>query len=255
MAGLQPVKYGGGLLSVTVPPNDRDDRLRLGVMVTDDILTLFQSRLAPKDLALWGKKDSEEPWTATDRKRIFGAYDKTIIERAQTIGWRVYLSPLVQNRMAQWHNGCEHGPHRLKQLGDAVALAARVARGDAKLPVSEVEWKQFKAQGVDDLRRIFKKFRKAFNQRRTPPNYQEACKWLLETVDGSPRAFPVLSGEMGSLFRYFEYAKQEDDGFIGRLVLGDLKPGALFDEWGAWGRNLNPDTFRQSISVLPSKNL
>ncbi len=173
-------------------------------------------------------------------KRIFGAFDKTIIERAQTLGWRVCLSPFVLQRMAKWHGGYEHGLDRIEQLGQAVALAARVAHRQAKLPITEPEWKETKPEAINELRRLFKQYRRVFNQRRSAPSYQEACDWLRQTVEGSPNTFPFLSVNLDSLFRYFEHVAQEDDTIPGRVALGDLRPGKLFDECGAWGRNLSP---------------
>lgn len=252
LSGLQTLKYSCGPMAVTSPPKDYEDRLRLGVMVSDDIISLFESRLAPKDHALWHQRDSQERWTKADEKKILGAFDKTIIERAQTLGWRVYLSPFVLERMAKWQDGHEHGLDRIERLGQAVLLAARVACGQAKLPITEPEWRKFKPQVINELRRLFKQYRHVFNQHRSAPSYKEACEWLRQTVEGSPNAFPFLLLNLTSLFRYFGHAAQEDDAISKQVTLGDLRPGKLFDEWGAWGRNLSPDTFRQSISGLPS---
>ncbi len=248
----QGVEAGFNLLAVTSIPTDPEARRALGTMITQHIGSFFDSTLTRADRALWRRDECDERWPEPTKKRIWGALDKTIVGRAETLGWLIYLSPLVQKRMAQWHWEHERGPERFEQLGQAVVLAARVARGDAKLPISEPGLKQAKAQGVSELRRLLKQSKKDFNQRRTPPSYQEVCEWFRTRLEASPRAFPFLKLNTFSLLQYFEHAKQKENGFAKRLALGEIRPGALFDDWGAWSRNLNRDTFRQSISRLPS---
>jgi hypothetical protein len=74
-------------LAMPPPPDDPLAQLKFGATMTDEVRDLFERRLALKDLTLW---NSEEPLTLADSKRIYGLLDKTIIELAQTFGWRIY---------------------------------------------------------------------------------------------------------------------------------------------------------------------
>jgi hypothetical protein len=234
-------------LAVTAPPDDSLDLLVFGATVTAELQSLFERRLAPEDLTLW---HSEGPWTPAASKRIFALLDKMIIELAQTFGWRIYLSETVLREMARWHDRTD-GPHLIKQLGEAVHLAALVAHGKAKLPVTDRELRAIKPQAVDELRRLLKQSRKTFSQRRTQPSDQEVCELFRRAVEASPRAFPFWSLNIESLLQYFERAGD----LVQRMALGDVRPAGLFDEWGADAHNLSPVTFRQSISKLPAQKL
>jgi hypothetical protein len=239
---------GFNLLAIDTVPSDPEDRLRLAGAVTRDIRRLFEGRLAPEDLALWCQDEPETDWTEPEKRRLLGMLDLVIIERAETLGWRVYLSPLVLRQMAEWHDKYKHGPQRLKELGKAVARAARVARGEDKLPISEPEWKQNKEQAKNELQRLFNQYRAVFRPLQARPSYQDACEWLRSAVEDSKESFPLLRVNMNSLFKYFEHAGKEDITFVKRLLLGNIRPASLFDEWAAWGRNLDTEFFRQSVS-------
>jgi hypothetical protein len=239
-------------LAVTTLPDDALERLVFGASVTAELQSLFERRLAPEDLNLWR---SEEPLMPAASRRILGLLDKTIIELAQTFGWRIYLSETVQQQMARWHD-TKGGPHLIKQIGEAVHLAALVAQGQAKLPVTDPELRVIKPQAVGELRRILKRSRNFFNQYRTRrPSDQEVCEWLRKTVEASPQAFPFWSLNIDSLLQYFERAQKRGEALVQRMVLGHVRPASLFDEWGADVHNLSPETFRQRISNLPASKL
>lgn len=239
----------------TIPDNG-DARRDVGMRVTERIIDFVFGRLSPEDRTLWrefvGQEECwPERWPEPSRKRIVGVLDKTIIEQAQTLGWRICLSSIVIQRMAQWHHGHEHGPELLRQLGEAVVLASKVVRGGGgdRLPVSGPEMKPTKAQGVAELRQLFRQCKRAFNQERTKPGYQKVCDWVRATIEGSPKTFPFLLRNSTSLFRYFDGHKH----VVARLAIGDIRPATFFNEWGAWGFNLSPVTFEQAVSRLPSQ--
>lgn len=239
--------------AVEMVPSDPVVAARLVKFITLDILALFERRLTADDRAMY-RPGEEKSWSDPSRvTKIQGTLDQVIIEKAQILGWRVYLSPLVLNRMAKWSHSGDRGIQRLQQLGQAVTFAARVEHGEAKLPITAAEWREHKKRGVDELRRLFKQFHANFNHRRRAPSYQDACDWIATTIRGSPGAFPLLRVNLTSLSRFFEVA--EDPTFRRRLVLCEIRPAALFDEWVALSRNLSPETFRQSVSNLPASKL
>src|SRR6266852_7748255 len=102
-------------LAVMAPPDDPLDRLVFGASVNAELRSLFERRLAPKDLALW---HSEGLASA----KICAQFDKTILEFAQTFGWRIYLSEAVVQQIAKWHDRGEAGLDLIKKLGEAVHL-------------------------------------------------------------------------------------------------------------------------------------
>lgn len=231
-------------LAVMTPPEDALERRVFGATVTAELESLFRRRLSAREVALC---DSGEAWTL----KMLCLLDKMIVELAQTFGWRIYESELVRKQMARWHNTRDK-LHLIKQLGDAVYLAASVAHGRGKLPVRDPELKVLKPQAVGELRRLLKQSRNHFNQYRTLPSGQEVCKLFRRTVESSQDAYPFWSRNIDSLLQYFERA----DTLVRRIALGDVRPGALFDEWGADIHNLkSPEIFRQSVSNLPASKL
>ena len=236
-------------LAVMTMPDDLAARLAFGAKVTAELQDCFRHKLTPEDLAIW---DSEKPWSSIVTKKISDLWNDTIIEFAQTYGWRVYLSRDVLEQIAHWHDRHEDGLNCIRRLGEAVYLAAQVAHGENTLPVTNPELRAIKPQAVNELRRLLKQSRKAFNQRRTPWSDQEVCKWLRNTVEASPKAFPFWSVNIPSLLQYFERAKKRDGALLQRIALGNVGPASLFDEWGADVHNLSTHTFRVYVSRLPA---
>jgi hypothetical protein len=241
-------RSGASSLAVMAPPNDIAARLAFGAEVTVELRGWFERRLTPEDRAVW---HSERPWSSAASKKISDLWNQTIIEFAQIYGWRVYLSMDVVEQMAHWHERHEDGLNCIKRLGEAVCLATAVAHGKAKLPVTDPQLRAIKPQAVDELRRLLKQCRSFFNQRRTGPSDQDVCEWFHTTVEASPNAFPFWLLNIESLLQYFGRA----DNLVRRMILGDVRPAGLFDEWGADVHNLSPVTFRQSVSKLPAQKL
>jgi hypothetical protein len=241
----------GGLLAMKELPADREKLTELGIHITNDIASFVSGRLSAEDRALWLQPDEEGVWTDASTRRIWGVFDHVVIERAEsTYTGFIYLSSVVQMRMSQWNLDPEQGFKRIEELHRAVERGNRLRLGEGKLPITEREWKANKRQAVGELRRLFKQFRSVFDQQRTAPTYEEAREWLQKTVRESTVRFGFLSRNMDSLFSYIEQAAAEDGSIKKYLRMGQLKPGQLFDNWGAHGRNLSPQNFRQSISSL-----
>jgi len=221
------------------PPEDPLDLRAFGASVTFELQSLFERRLVPGDLAIY---HSDKPWTPKMR----GLLDKMIIELAQTFGWRIYLSELVQRQIARWHNSKEK-LHLIKQLGEAVYLAAQVAHEEAQLPVTDPELRALKPQAVSELRRLLRQSRAVFNQyRNRRPSDQEVREWFRKTIKTSPKSFPFWSRNIPSLLQYAERRAR-----VQQIALGGIPPARLFDEWGADIYHLSPKTFRRSVSGLP----
>jgi hypothetical protein len=243
----QPTQSSAHPLAMMTLPDDPDERRMFGARVAAEFQSWFEGRLTPEDLALY---HSEGPWS----KKISGLFDKTIIDFAQTFGWRVYLSEVVQNQMARWHDAGR--VHLIKQLGEAVTLAAKVAHGRASLPITDPELKVNKQHAVDELRRLLKQSQRVFKQYRTRPNDQKVSEWLRKTIEASPQAFPFWqSPNIDSLLQYLRDQKRGST-FFRKIALGEaVQPASLFDEWGADLHNLSPVTFRQKVSELPASKL
>jgi hypothetical protein len=144
-------------------------------------------------------------------------------------------------RICHWNLDPVGGFKCIEALHRAVERGNRVRLGTDKLPITEPEWTANKREGVAELRRAFKQYRRVFNQSRVAPTYQEACDWFRKTVHKSD-SFPFLSMNVDSLFGYLDDAAIEDPTIKGRFTLGTLKAADLFHAWAI--------TFRQSISNL-----
>lgn len=241
----------GELLAMNKLPESRRELDALGNHIANDMLAFVARRLSPEDCERWIHMDAHVTWDADSDRRIWRTFDCVIIERAEsTYGPSIFLSPFVRMRYTQWSFDPEYGSRCIEELHRAIERGNRVRLGKDKLPITEPEWRATKSEAVAELRRIFKLYRRSFNQRNTAPTYEETYDWYRKTVLGSP-SFPFLSGNLASMFNYIGYAESNGENVKYRFRLGLLKPGEFFDNWGAYSRNLSPQNFRQSIASLP----
>jgi hypothetical protein len=246
-------------------PQDPQTRSAFGFAVSMDIESFFEPRLTLEDLALWKNARCTEPHcinskhpheSLSDCHRLYSKFDDTIMERAQTLGPRVYLSAVVLDRMFVWEHDSVYGLARLGQIGDAVKLAYKVRHGQDNYRAKslESEWKPAKALGVGELKRLLRQRReyRRVNRRHREATYQDTCDWLCKTVEDSPQEFPYLRLNRESLSRYLKQV-EEGDALRQRIVLSHVKPGELFDAWAAWSINMSRETFRRAVSLTPQK--
>jgi hypothetical protein len=244
-------KHFGALLAMKELPS-REQLEALGAHISNDICSFVSERLSREDRALWIQgDDTQSHWPEASMRRIWNTIDHVIIERAEsTYCGLVYVSSYARMRICHWNLDPEYGFRSLEALHRAVERGNRVRLGKDKLPIAEMEWRANKKKGVGELRRLFKQLKFVFGNRRNAPTFEEVWDWAERAMLESAASFEFLPGNLRSLRSYIEYAATQDESIKARFVLGQLRPGQLFDDWGAHSRNLTPKNFSQSIARL-----
>lgn len=243
---------GIGALSVLELSADEEERRRLRHLVEEDLEQHVRARFSPKDFAMWDARETGK-WSGADRRRIWGAFDYVIIERAQTLGWRIFESVWVRSRIQHWQDGGRDGVSRLRKLFRSVELSAGVSRGTAKLPITERErtaWRNAKKRAVAELRIVFRQHKNEFNQKRRTPTPPEMREWFRSALAESTRPFQFLGRNRESFLRYLDYAQKHDGVLYRQVLLSEATPAAFFDSWAAWSRNLSAESLRQALAKV-----
>lgn len=230
------------------PDLDPEEQGKLGAHIGNEWNKLVGLRLSPEDRSFW-IQNAEGAWPEATRRRISATIDRTLVDLAPYFGTAIYMSRSVQQRLRQWEEEGKRGIERVKKLNRAVenGLSARYS-GKVKLSVTDPELKANKNQAVQELTHLFKLRKRFLGMNDIKVDYKEARAWYRKVVHTSDQ-FYLLQGQMLALFDFVEMAAphlKED------FIAGKIKaPANLFDQWGAWRRNLDPETFRQQVSRLP----
>jgi len=234
-------------ISVVAVPLDSEERRLLGALVDEDIRKAVRGRLSQADFAMWQAGQAEK-WSSADKKRILGTVDYVIVERSQTLTWRIFASPVALYRIQRW---CDRGAAHLKKLFRAVELGSSVARGKAKLPIAgreRQEWRDTKKRAVSELRVLFRRHKTEFNQKRQIPSHKTIRDWFQNATEHEP--FRLLQANQTSFLRYLDYTQKHDSALHTRILLSEAAPATFFDSWAAWSRNLSPESLRQAIAKV-----
>lgn len=180
--------------------------------------------------------------------RIFAAVDKVILERAPTLGWRLFFSPMVTDRLAQWFDSEPNGPVLFEKLGKALTLGALVGQRKAKLPVSPWirEFKQKTLRELRTLQGLLRTMASSKPSRTTAKDWRDA---VAENVHRHERPFPQLLVNWTA----FQNVLKFDPETFKCFCFGDLTPGLFVDQWIAWEHNRETESMRQAISNVHSR--
>jgi hypothetical protein len=178
---------------------------------------------------------------------LFQMLDSIILHQAQTLGWRIELSKLVQFRKSEWDLDPE-GPEKHKKFGLAVARSARIMQRKELPPIEDPDQRLVKQETVEELRLILKRLRAQFVLRRKGPTQKEVHGLFSEMVSDSPKSFPHLGANLERWLKFFG----EKSNVLSSLFMGGerTKPAMLYDEFLSWATGWNPDSLRQTISRL-----
>ena len=108
----------------------------LGTLITKELVDIWQSILSEAE-----RHDFPQQLTATSVEKL----DALILKQAETLGWRLGLSPLVQFRFSNWDLDAI-GPTLFAQYGKVVAKAARRLQGREPPPIDDPQLYQVKRE-------------------------------------------------------------------------------------------------------------
>lgn len=211
----------------------------VGTLVTNELVDIWKSILSESEIR-------EFQWQQKVSKPALEKLDALILKQAETLGWRLGLSPLVHWRFSEW-DVQSNGPTLFERYGKALAKSALIAQKRALPPIDDPELYRVKLQTVAELRQLLRNMRRAFSKRRSSPSLDEMLDHFQKTVSADGDAFPYLKTNLNS---WLKYIRAHSTSIKVPLRGTRSSPATLFDAWLAWSKGMDPETIRQTISDL-----
>ncbi len=179
--------------------------------------------------------------------------DNIILKQAETLGWRMGLSLLVQFRFSQWDHDPQ-GPEKHGKFGRAVELSAKrlQRRKGYLIPIEDPDQWVVKKETVQELQLVLERLRASFALRRSTPAPTEAHELFSLTVCESPQLFPHLAA---NLDRWQAFHKNNPEELVPLITSNRPKPATLYDSFLSWYTGWDVESLRQAISRLGSAKL
>ena len=188
----------------------------------------------------------EHRWPQSFSATAVEKLDSLILKQAETMGWRMGLSPLVHCRFSEWDLQ-SNGPALFGLYGKAIAKSARRSQKKEPPALDDPDLYPAKQETVSELRLFSKGLGHAFSKRKARLSSDELIQYFQKTVSAEGDAFIHLKANMNSWLQFF----RADPRSIKALLLRKRRsPAALFDSWLAWGKGVESETVRQKISAL-----
>jgi hypothetical protein len=211
----------------------------LGALVTIELYSIWESILSDTE---FHEIRSSRPVSVSALEKL----DALIFKQAETFGWRLALSPLVQMRFSEWDIQSD-GPTLFDRYGKALSKSARLFQKRELPPIDDPDIYLLKHEIVSELRRFLRNLRSAFSKRRTSPSSDEIIDHFQKTILSESDPCIHLKTNMNSWVQFFR-----GNSISVKLLLHGKRtsPAALFDSWFAWCKGFEPETIRQRISEL-----
>lgn len=231
-------------------PRDPSERERAASKLEGNVMRALRHRLSPADRDLYRRHQLEVP-DKLARFRIEFELDEVIFRAAVTSGPRIFLSPVILNRVNDWMLYARDGAQRFERLCKCFVLGARVLRGQAKVPLSSDSWWVGARKRLIRELRVLRNFQLA---RSSKPRYgfKRPGLWasLMDTLEDPSGTFPTIEKVGPSLVNFVETHPEAAQ----RWLDGDLTPALFANEFIGWCTNRSPEATRQTISKLSRKS-
>jgi hypothetical protein len=161
--------------------------------------------------------------------------DAWLLFQLGTVGVAMEASPLFQARKAAWHRGDPRGSEKLRQAGTAIARAAKIWQGRARLPLTDPRLHVTRKILTAELKLLFSRFR---NRAETLPVKAERVMELL-TADISenhgPELFQAIAAHHLHTLLNFLWNDAIGKHWLGRIRRGEkVRASAFFHDWLGW---------------------
>jgi hypothetical protein len=246
---LCPTEQLIALIPRPFPPSQE----KFGEVITNGLLEILLNGVLTEDeresLATEAESlqsGKNEP-SATDERRN-EKLDALILKQAETFGWRISLSEMVQGRFRVWEE-LPNGSERFERFGRACARAVRIMQKKERPPIDDPGLRRSKIVAVGELRLLLKNLRNEFSITRTTPTTSAILERFAAIVTAEPDTFDYLHQNLDSWKKFFkdEYGSSS----MKALAFGRrLPPAELFDSWLAWSKGYEPDSVRQQLSRM-----
>jgi hypothetical protein len=218
-----------------------------GVVVENELLEIWIEWLSAKEL-----EEVNKAGLLGASKSAFKKLDEIIIDQAQTVGWRMGLSLLVQFRFSEWDNQ-QDGPELHDKFRLAVVNSARIMSRQKLPPITDPDQHAVKEETVSELRPLLTNLRNGLALRRSRPSSAEVHQLFLDSVSNAPESYPHLAANAKRWGAFFD---ANPDTLL-PLVVNEknrVTPASLYDEFLSWCTGWKPGPLREAISRLGKRN-
>lgn len=235
-------------VAVSIPPDTPEEKRELQVAVDDYLRQCVDRLLSSSDRATVGPDAAHRELDDAGSDRIAQALDTTIFALAPELGWRLFYSERVKERVAAWFELEPNGVINIERLCKQLTRGARARRGKT-LPITAAD-RQFKDSVVPELKLL----RNFLTSRQATQNQAMDDNALLNlaTADieryGSP--YPHIQHNRASFVKLVRSTPR----LLLRLVNRGITPAVFADEWVGRVRNQKPESARQAMSEAPSRS-
>src|SRR6266404_4144509 len=196
-----------------------------GLVVENALIKIWVDAMSAAE-----RKGFEEGGLGNVSAASFAKLDEIILHQAETLGWRIRLSKLVQFRQSEWDQE-KAGPEKFRRMGMAEAKLARIVQRRELPPIEDPDQWLVKQETVEELRIVLQNLRATFAVQRKGLTPNEAHKLFSVAVSESPESFRHLASNLERWLRFFH----ENPDTLRPMAVGDrAKPGMLYDEFLAW---------------------
>jgi hypothetical protein len=213
-------------MAVQVLPRDAGEREKLGCQIDDYLQNLLSDPTR---------------WLFNPQHRVHGSpiliIDWLILGLASYLGARLYLSPMVQNRLLQWEDEpC--GPELLAEFGKRLVRRAKKNQGKGTVPVEPWHY-EFKEHIVRELTAL----QRLLRARGLKPG--ELKREITEQVQCIDSPFPLLLSNWTSFGKFLDL----EESMFKAFSVGQTTPTLVAGLWmaKAFG-NRDPESTRQAVS-------
>ena len=199
-------------------------------------------RLSPEDYQVFRERALDVP-DAEAQRRIHQALDEVIMQAALQQGPKIFLLPMILQRVTDWALDARDDGRRWIQLGKQFALIGPVMRGTKKAPL-DPWWVRSQKEILKEVKALQRVLQERFGQTANMPSERVLADAAADAIVGAPEIFPKLT-RMGDTFHLFLGAHPVE---LRNLLTAAISPAAFRNELLAWITNRQPESARQMIS-------
>jgi hypothetical protein len=245
---LGPTEQLIALIQRPFPPSQE----KFGEVITNELVEILWNSVLTEDergsLEIEGEL-LKGPSVADEKRNE--KLDALILKQAETFGWRISLSKMVQARFRVWEE-LPNGSERFEQFGKACARAVRIMQKKEPPPIDDPGLRRSKFVAVGELRLLLKNLRDEFSIARTTPTAAVISERFAAIVTAEPDTFEYIHQNLDSWKKFFkdEYGSSSIKALAVGVRSSRISPAELFDTWLASSKGYATDSVRQHLSRM-----
>jgi hypothetical protein len=179
--------------------------------------------------------------------RALSKFDALILNQAETLGWRLFTSTRVLERLSlweQWPNGAE----LFMYLGRALAKASQIVQKRVLPPIDDPDLVSVQIHTTEELRGVLREMKAVLSVKRNTSDTDILESFIRIVSESSPQ-FPLLAA---NVVRWQAFLEKNPASIRSRMSAKRSAPASLFIDWLAFCKGHEPETIRKKISSLGS---